>query len=418
MRALHADAVITGDGDVVRDAAVVVDEGGAIVDVGPAGELLPRHAGAFVERVRGALLPGLVNAHTHLELSAMRGQVRGGAGFVPWVEQMIGVRAEARPEDDSEAIERAVADLDAFGTAAVGEVSNSMSAVRPLARRGFVGRVFHEVFGIERGPLEQRVADLPRVVEEAVGAWPTPDLAYTPTPHTLYTTHPDVVRRLAREARERGARISLHLAEHAAERRFLEHGDGPIPGWYETRLKLRRDLLEWPGKSPIALADELGALGPHVICVHLTDARPDELELVARRGAPVVFCPRSNLFIETRLPPLLAARAAGLLPALGTDSLASNASLDVLAEARALADRFPTMPARDLVRMATWEGARALGREDVGRIARGARPGLFAIDGDPGDDPCAFVLRSVRAPRRWILRREGAAAGRGQEAQS
>lgn len=418
MRAFHADAVITGDGDVVRDAAVVVDDRGAIVDVGPAGEMLPRHAGATVERVRGALLPGLVNAHTHLELSAMRGQVRGGAGFVPWVEQMIGVRAEARPEDDSEAIERAVADLEAFGTAAVGEVSNSMTAVRPLARRGFVGRVFHEVFGIERGPLEQRVADLPRVVEEAVGEWPTPDLAYTPTPHTLYTTHPDVVRRLAREARERGARISLHLAEHAAERRFLEHGDGPIPGWYETRLKLRRDLLEWPGKSPIALADELGALGPHVICVHLTDARPDELELVARRGAPVVFCPRSNLFIETRLPPLLAARAAGLLPGLGTDSLASNSSLDVLAEARALADRFPTMPARDLVRMATWEGARALGREDVGRVARGARPGLFAIDGDPGDDPCAFVLRSVRAPRRWVLRREGAAAVRGQEARS
>ena len=65
----------------------------------------------------------------------------------------------------------------------------------------------------------------------------------------------------------------------------------------------------------------------------------------------------------------------------------------MLAEARALADRFPTVPARDLVRMATWEGARALGRDDLGRIARGARPGLFAIDGDPGDDPCAFVLR-------------------------
>ncbi len=129
---------------------------------------------------------------------------------------------------------------------------------------------------------------------------------------------------------------------------------------------------------------------------------------MARRGAPVVFCPRSNLFIETRFPPLLAARAAGLLPALGTDSLASNASLDVLAEARALADRFPTVPARDLVRMATWEGARALGRDDVGRVARGARPGLFAIEGDPGDDACAFVLRNVRAPRRWVVRREGA----------
>jgi aminodeoxyfutalosine deaminase len=407
MRTLHADALITGDGDVVRDAAVVVDGRGTVVDVGPADSVLPRHPGLVPERVRGALLPGLVNAHTHLELSAMRGQVPGGAGFVPWVEQMIGVRAETHPEDDGEAIDQAVADLEAFGTSAVGEVSNSMSAVRSLARRGFVGRVFHEVFGIELGPLEDRVALLAKVVEERVGEWPTAELAYTPSPHTLYTTHAAVVRRLARQARETGGRMSLHLAEHAAERRFLEHGDGPIPGWYETRLRLRRDLLEWPGKSPVALADDLGALGPHGICVHLTDARPEELELVARRGAPVVFCPRSNLFIETRLPPLLAARAAGIFPALGTDSLASTASLDVLAEARALADRFPTIPARDLVRMATWEGARALGREDVGRVARGAAPGLFAIDGDPGDDPCAFVLRNVRAPRRWVVRRGG-----------
>jgi cytosine/adenosine deaminase-related metal-dependent hydrolase len=413
MRAIHADAVVTGDAEVLRDAAVVVDGAGVVVDLGPAAEVLPRHAGLVPARVRGVLLPGLVNAHTHLELSGLRGQVPGGAGFVPWVEQLIGMRAEARPEDDDAAVEQAVAELDAFGTVAVGEVSNSLSAVRPLARRGFVGRVFHEVFGIERGPLEQRVADLPRVIEERVGEWPTSDLEYTPTPHTLYTTHPAVVRRLAREARERGSRISLHLAEHAAERRFLEHGDGPIPGWYESRLKLRRDLLEWPGKSPVALADDLGALGPHAIGVHLTDARPEELDLVARRGAPVIFCPRSNLFIETRLPPLLAARAAGLLPGLGTDSLASNASLDVLAEARALADRFATVPARDLLRMATWEGARALGRDDVGRIARGARPGLFAIDGEPGDDPAAFVIKNVRAPRRWIVRRQGSAQQQG-----
>jgi aminodeoxyfutalosine deaminase len=214
-----------------------------------------------------------------------------------------------------------------------------------------------------------------------------------------------------RDARERGRRLSLHLAEHPAERRFLEHGDGPIVAWYESRLKLRRDLLEWPGKSPVAFADDLGALGPHGVCVHLTDASPEEFELVARRGASVVFCPRSNLFIETRLPPLLTARAAGILPALGTDSLASNASLDVLAEARALGERFPTVPARELLRMATWEGARALGRADVGRVARGARPGLFAIDGDPGDDPCAFVLKNVRAPRRWIARRGEIAPG-------
>ncbi|HEY1694042.1 MAG TPA: amidohydrolase family protein [Polyangiaceae bacterium] len=405
MRAVHADALVRGDADPVRDAAVVVDDRGVVVEAGRAGDVLPRHAGVPVERVRGVVLPGLVNAHTHLELSALRGRVPGGAGFVPWVEQLIGTRAEMRPEEDGDAVRAAVDELVAHGTVAVGEVTNSLGAVSALARRGVVGCIFHEVFGVEKGPLEARVAGMGRVVEEAVGAWPTDDLAYSPAPHTLYTTHADVVRRIVRDARDAGHRTSVHLAEHAAERRFLEQGDGPVAQWYETRLKLRRDLLVHPGQSPVAFADELGALAAHVVVVHLTDARPEELDLVARRGSPVVLCPRSNLFIETRLPPLLAMLSAGIVPGLGTDSLASNASLDVLAEARALADRFPTVSATLLVRMATWGGARALGRTDVGRVATGARPGLVAIDGDPGDDPCRFVLSHVRTPRRWIARR-------------
>jgi cytosine/adenosine deaminase-related metal-dependent hydrolase len=383
----------------------VLDASGEIADVGAAADVLPRHAGIAVERVRGVVMPGLVNAHTHLELSALRGQVPGGAGFVPWVEQLIGTRVEARPEEDLDAVARAVDELDASGTVAVGEVTNSLVAVRPLARRGLVGCVFHEVFGVEKEPLERRVADMPRLVEDAVGEWPSADLAYSPTPHTLYTTHRDVVRRLLRTARDRGLRTSVHLCEHAAERRFLASGDGPVADWYATRLKLRRDLLEWPGLSPVAFADELGALAQNVLAVHLTDARPEELDLVARRDAPVVLCPRSNLFIETRLPPLLAVLAAGIAPALGTDSLASNASLDVLMEARALADRFPSIAPAALLRMATWNGARALGRVDLGRIVRGARPGVFLVEGDAGADPAAFVLASVRSPRRWLVRR-------------
>ncbi len=410
MRAVHADAIVTGDSGVLHDAAVVVGPDGTIADVGPAAAVLPRHAGVVVERARGALLPGLVNAHTHLELSALIGHVPGGAGFVPWVEHLIGARLEVHPESDEAAIERAVADLDAFGTVAVGEVTNSLAAVRALARRGLVGCVFHEVFGVDPASLARRLAELPRLVEDHVGEWPSAELTYAPSPHTLYTTRASAVRDLLRRARERGVRASVHVAEHAAERRYLEHGDGPVAEWYESRLRIPRAALEWPGKSPIAVAGEVGALDPQVICVHLTDARPDELEVVARSGAPVVFCPRSNLFIETRLPPLLAARTAGIPLALGTDSLASNASLDVLAEARALADRFPTVPAAELLRMTTWGGACALGRTDLGRIAAGARPGLVLVEGAVGADPAAFVLAKVRSPRRWVVRRTGSTA--------
>jgi cytosine/adenosine deaminase-related metal-dependent hydrolase len=196
----------------------------------------------------------------------------------------------------------------------------------------------------------------------------------------------------------------VHLAEHPAERRAIEQGDGPAVEWLGKRVPGVQGF-GWPRMPLFAYAESLGAIDEHVLLVHMTEAREDELARVAERKAPVVLCPRSNLYIEGKLPPLLAALKAGIAPALGTDSLASNGSLDVLAEARALADRFPGVPARDLVTMATWNGARALGREDLGRIAKNARPGLVAIDGAPGDDPSAFVIRNVKAPRRWIARR-------------
>jgi cytosine/adenosine deaminase-related metal-dependent hydrolase len=404
-RAIHADAVLTGEGAEIRDGVVVVDGRGAIVDVGRADEVLPRHGGVAVERVRGVVFPGLVNAHAHVELSAMRGLAPGGAGFVPWVTSMMSARAEASPEDDAAAIERAVDELDAFGTAAIGEVTNSLAAVAALARKGIGGCVFHEVVGLKLDEVRGRIAKLGAMVTEKLGAWPTDDLTYAPAPHTLYTLPGEAVREVLALARASHRRTTLHLAEHPAERRALEAGEGPVAEWYERLLKKPRTEIEWPHQSPVALAESLGVLADDVLLVHLTDARPDELSRIAERRAPVVLCPRSNLHIETKLPPLLAIRAAGIDAALGTDSLASNASLDVLAEARALADRFSGVPASELVRMATWNGARALGREDLGRLAKGARPGVVAVDGDVGGDAAAFVLRNVKAPRRWIARR-------------
>jgi cytosine/adenosine deaminase-related metal-dependent hydrolase len=410
VRALHADAIVVGDGAPIRDGAVVVDSEGGIVAVGAAAAVLPQHAGIAVERVAGVLLPGLVNAHAHIELSAYRGKVTGGRGFVDWVDRFVSLRAETPTEEESEGIARGVAELDAACTAAVGDVTNTLGAVHPLARAGIGGCAFHEVFGVNREHVMKRVEGLRVELEERVGSWPTRDLAYAPAPHTIYTTHADAVRALLASALSFGARTTVHLAEHPAERRAIEQGDGPSVAWLLARA---RGGLDWPKAPLFDYAASLGALAPHVALVHLTDAREDELAKVAASGASVVFCPRSNLYIEGKLPPLLAARAAGIAPALGTDSLASNASLDVLAEARALADRFPAVPARELLTMATWNGARALGRDDLGRIVKGARPGIAFIEGDSralGDDPCAFVLKQVKAPRRWLARRQGEGA--------
>lgn len=404
-RAIHADCIHPGDGAPVRDAVVVVDARGTVLDFGPADEVLPRSAGCEVLRARGLVLPGLVNAHTHLELSALRGRVPGGAGFVPWVEGLIGARTELDAEEEAEAIARAVRDLDAFGTAAVGEITNSLAAVHELARAGIGGCVFHEVFGLALEHVRRRAEGLEAELVERVGAWPTPDLAYAPAPHTLYTTHLEVVAMLVGEARAKGRRTSIHLLEHAGERRAIEEGDGPVVDWLEVRARTPRAAMGMPRETVLDVARRAGALAPDVLLVHLTEARPDELARIAEARAPVVLCPRSNLFIGAKLPPLLAALAAGVEPALGTDSLASNTSLDVLAEVRALRDRFPSVAPARLLAMATWNGARALGREDLGRVAKGARPGLLHVDVAPSADPCAAAIATKDAKRAWIARR-------------
>jgi cytosine/adenosine deaminase-related metal-dependent hydrolase len=293
----------------------------------------------------------------------------------------------------------------------VGDVTNTLGAVPALARRGMAGTAFHELFGLDR---DRTLAELPRMREQRRLAEPffSADLNYVLAPHTLYTTHPDVVRALLAEARREGSRTTLHLAEHPAERSFLEHKSGPF---FDFAVRRRLSVESFPafGEGPIETALRLGLLAPDVLLVHLADARPRDLEKVAAASAPVVICPRSNLFIEVRLPPLPEMLRAGIVPALGTDSLASNASLDVLAEARALHDRFSSVPPWTLIRMATESGALALGRSDLGRLAKGARPGLLAVEGALGkdDDPSAWILRQPRAARRFIVRRDGKDGG-------
>lgn len=409
VRIIHADHVLPGDAPAIADGAIIVGDDGHILEVGSASDVLVRHAGPGVERVNGVVFPGLVNAHTHVELSSMRGKVSGGRGFVPWLDDLVTTRTETAPDEDAECIRRGIDEIVRSATVAVGDVSNTLMPVGELARAGLAGCIFHEVLGMDRGVVLRRIDGLLAEVEERVPVWPTPDLAYAPSPHTLYTLHEDAARALLESAARRGLRTSLHLAEHAAERRAVEHGDGPMPAWYEQRLKQRP---EWPRRPLFDVAESVSALRPGVLLVHLADARPDELARVAASGASVVLCPRSNLTIEGRLPPFYAVREAGIEAALGTDSLASNASLDVLAEARALADRFSGVPALELVRMATWNGARALGRSDLGRIARGTCPGLFAVDGDISGDAAAFLIANVRAPRRTLVARPRGEAAR------
>jgi cytosine/adenosine deaminase-related metal-dependent hydrolase len=402
-RLLRADAAFLGEGPPVLRGGVVVDAAGTVLAAGDADTLAAAFPDARTEEHRGVLMPGLVNAHTHLELSALRGRTRPGSGFVGWVDGMLAARGEVDEAEEAEGIARGVAELVASGTVAVGDVTNTLGAVGALRRARIGGAVFHEVFGLDEARTVARVAAL-EAEAHALGLLEDPALAWSPAPHTLHTTHPAAVRAILALAQRRGVRTSVHLAEHGAERSALEAGTGPMVDWLEARTKTPRDGFRWHAEGPVAVAEKLGVLGPHALVVHLTDARPEELARVAASGAHVVLCPRSNLFIETRLPPLPAMLRAGLAPALGTDSLASCPTLDVLAEAKALHERFADVPAHAFLAMATRNGARALGIEALGALAPGKRPGVLLVEGIIPDDldPAVFAMRRPMGARRLL----------------
>jgi aminodeoxyfutalosine deaminase len=398
--------LLTGDANEapIPAGGVVLGEHGVVLDVGPETALRGRHAGVRFDKHDAVLMPGLVNAHTHLELSALRGRVPGGHGFARWVDTLVKLRAETKPELDTEAIDVAVSELLGFGVVAVGEVCNQLHSTESLAAVPVCACIFHEVFGMRRETAEvmQGLAEQERA---AHSGFPQ-HLRYALAPHTPHTLFPDVLQALVRRAADSGVRTSLHLAENSAERAFLANGEGPFADWVKSRGSSDMDWQP-PGLDPIRYADKLGVLGPQLIAVHLADARPDELALLAERKAHAVLCPRSNLFIEVKLPPLLDILRAGIKPGLGTDSLASNTSLDPLAEARALRKRFPTVPALQLLAMATSWGADALGFGTLlGRIAPQRYPGVlaFAHGANAPSDPASFVL-DHEAARRTVLSR-------------
>ena len=403
-RVVRADAIVVGDGTSIRDGAVVLDESGIVLDLGPAVDVLARSSGASIESRTGVLLPGLVNAHVHLELSGMRGRTVGGAGFVPWLESLQHARADEDELERAAAIDRAIAGLLEAGVVAIGEVTNGLGAWRRASER-LLGTIFHEVFAIDRaaglalidGLDEQRDRHAPTGPRAHAMRW-------IPVPHALYSTHPDVVRAIVARVPP-DAPSTMHLAEHAAERAFLARGEGPWRAFLERRgLGVAAAAFPIDGRDPIAIAESLGVLRPGAAMVHLVDARSEELDRVAAQRAIVVMCPRSNLTIETKLPALETLRARGVALAIGTDSLASAPSLDPLADARALFERNPGCPAAALVCAATSGSARAIGwGESLGRLARGTRPGVLHVAAPqglpPNVDPSAWLLCATDAPR-------------------
>lgn len=394
VRVLSAPWVLTGrPGGAIADGALALD-GDRVLAVGPRAEIEARHGAG--ERRDAVVLPALVNAHLHLELSHMAGTVAGGEGLPAWIELFVSARARTREVDVGPAMTMGVEDLLRAGVAAVGDVSNTLASVAPLASAGLAGTVFHEVFGL----TPRRFADAleaARALRARLPA-PPPGLRVVASPHAIYSTHhPSLVELL------RGGPGSIHLAEDAAERAFVSTGAGAFGHLFARMGGRPRDVVPTE-RSAVALVAP--HLAPHHLAVHCVDVDADDIALLRRSGATVVLCPRSNRFITGRLPPFEALLAAGIPLAVGTDSLVSSPSLAPLADVGLLRRAFPAVPAERVVALA-WNGA-AVGAPHVGALAPGRAPGVIAAPtrGVRVEDPFEFLVShgAEERPFEWLAR--------------
>lgn len=358
---------------------------GRIVALGRSGDDPP--AGARQRDLgRVAVLPGLINAHTHLELSWLRGRVPPAVSFVAWLTGLFAARGGAIEQHDDRRVLAAAGvaarEARAAGTIAVGDISNSLASIDPIRAAGLSAVVFHELLGF----ADTTGAAIERTRAARAGIAKGSSVRVSVAPHAPYSVSPELFVAISRLVEASDVPVSsIHVGESAEEMEMLARGSGPWPAMLR-RLGAWREDWTAPGTGPVEYLDGLGVLQPGTLVVHGVQLSDASLHLLAERGCVLVTCPRSNQWVGAGVPPVERFYRAGVAVAVGTDSLASVADLNLFAELKELRWLAPGVPAARLLESATLQGARALQLEaELGTIEPGKRASLLAV-ALPADD--------------------------------
>jgi cytosine/adenosine deaminase-related metal-dependent hydrolase len=366
VKTLSADWVVPVEGPPISEGAVAIADDGTIAGLGPRSEL-----GSDVHYPDAVILPGFVNAHTHLEYDVYVG-FGDGLGFADWIG--LHVQRKARIDlSDMEAIARLGA-LDCLrsGITTVGDCSFSGAAATACAELGLRATIYLEVFGETADPVRERFEPM----RERIAGALSDDVRVGISPHAPYTCTIDLYRACAGLELP----VATHLAESESETEFLRTGGG---GW----ASFAEMLVPPPGTTGIRALAEAGLLSSKVIAAHCVKADEEEIALLAEHDVAVAHCPRSNALLGCGVAPLRELREAGIRVCIATDSPASTPSFDMFDEmraavlaARAREGRPGALTAADALELATLGGARALGLESsVGSLRPGKQADLTVL---------------------------------------
>ncbi|SHK01715.1 Cytosine/adenosine deaminase [Tangfeifania diversioriginum] len=379
MRKISATYIFPGNRPPLKNGILVCADNGKIIELIDTGGQLKEEAG--LEHYSGILVPGFINAHCHLELSHLKGKIpekTGMGGFLTAINQL----RNEEPEVAEEAAEKANRQLVANGTVAVGDVSNSTLTLEKKRHSKIYYHTFAEAFGFHPSRAE-RAFSMANFVKEMCNEF---GLGASVVPHSSYSVSAELFRVISENARAENSLLSVHNQESRTEEQFFSDGSGPIACHLKDNLGI--DISHWKPTGKSSLLTTLEFLPPEnqLFLVHntFTEER-DILDLKQQRKTENTFfvlCPNSNLFIENALPSVPLFQKHRLNICLGTDSLASNQKLSILAEMITLQQHFPEITLEELVLWGTFNGAKALQVENrFGSFEPGKQPGVNLITG-------------------------------------
>ncbi|MGH7214452.1 MAG: amidohydrolase family protein [Tepidisphaeraceae bacterium] len=402
---LTAAWVAPMDRPIIRDGAVVF-EGGRVVDVGWETALRWLYPDARVEAIGAAvLLPGLVNAHTHLELSDCAAVPRPKE-FIDWIRVVAAGRRDSNRGPFADGVRQCLR----FGVTSVGDINQRAEEGRAaLANSPLRCVSYGEVIGLAkfRSKFESL---LPKAIDPA-GA--SERVRVGLSPHAPYTVDLPGYQQCLRLARERRLPLATHLAEQPYERDFLERHDGPFRRLL-NELGLFAEPVETFRGGPIEFAHSIGLLDYPTLLAHVNYCDDEELDLLARGRASVVYCPRTHAYFGHPPHRWRDMLARGINVAVGTDSCASSPDLNLVNELRLIHRIAPEITCQNLWEMATTRAARAIEADDAGRLAPGTFADVVAF-AVRSDDPLREVLETQALPIGVWIAEERVTTGSPQE---
>lgn len=394
---IEADWILPVTSPPIKDGVIIID-GNVVKAMGIKRELSSFPCDKTIDCSNKILMPGFINAHTHLELTGLRGRIKKGLPFVEWASEVIYLRREINENDITTAINDGLNELMLSGVTTVGDFSQTGITAKILNEKGLRGTVFLEFSGFNPEQKDEKMGELKGKFDRYSSIFNLQSsIRIGIAPHAPYSVSKELLKESHNFAQEKRLPLSIHISEMPEEIEFIKNGSGAM-----------RDLLiefgvwndSWipPQTTPVKYLNSLGVL-KKATGIHLNIVTEGDINILKENIVSVVYCPGSNKWFGRNWKyPLKEFLKKGINVAIGTDSLASNERLNMFYEMRIVKENFPDLENDIILKMATINGAKAIGFEgETGEIAVGRRADIIGINIEYSsfNNPIEYVINKA-----------------------